>query len=192
LDPEQVRMSAGVTGTAAGASAVEAAGRRPRPNPSDPATGVERETLKLVLQQPDLIGNGYQQVDVEAFTEPAYAAVHLAVAAAGGPGCGPSGASWVAAVAAELPAGGLRSLVTELSVEPPRHRSEEPDARYAGAILARMAERVAAAREGELRSALQRASAAGDSARADALLSDLMSMTAYRRALAELARGDVA
>ena len=65
-------------------------------------------------------------------------------------------------VAEALPAGPLRSLVTELSVEPTQHQSEEPDGRYAGAILARMAERMAAAREEELRSALQRASAAGD------------------------------
>ncbi len=129
-------------------------------------------------------------MDIEAFTVPAYAALHLAVAAAGGPDVAPKGASWVGSVAEQLPAGPLRSLVTELSVEPAHQQSDEPDARYAGAILAKMAERVAAARENELRSALQRASAAGDSVRAEAVLADLMSMTTYRRALAERARGD--
>ena len=83
----------------------------------------------------------------------------------------------------------LRSLVTELAVEPLRHRSEEPEPRYAGAILARMAERVAAAQERELVSALRRAEAAGDRERAAALNADLSSVMAYRRALSDRARG---
>ena len=64
-------------------------------------------------------------------------------------------------VAGQLPAGALRSLVTELAVEPPPVPPDAVNARYAGAILARMAERVAAADERDLRSALQRAEAAG-------------------------------
>ena len=182
---------AGVTGTAAGVSAVAASAQRPTPNPADPTSSAEREVLKLVLQQPHLVASGYRQVEAEAFTEPAYAAVHLAVIAVGGPEAAPSGPAWVTTVAEALPAGPLRSLVTALSVEPTRHRSEEPDGRYAGAILARMAERMAAAREGELRSVLQRASAAGDSERADTAMADLLSMSAYRRALTDRARGDV-
>ena len=159
-----------------------------RPNPADPATVVERETLKLVLQFPRLVAPGYPQVHAEAFTDPAYAAVHTAVTAAGGPAAG-SDASWVATVADQLPAGLLRSLVTELAVEPLRHRSEEPEPRYAGAILARMAERVAAARERDLASALRRAEAAGDRDRVAALNADLSRITAYRRALSDRARG---
>jgi DNA primase len=188
---EAVPVAAGgVMGSPLGASAVAAASQRPKPDPADPATSAERETLKLVLQQPELVASGYQQVDVRAFADPAYAAVHLAVAAAGGPAAAPTGPAWVSAVADQLPAGALRSLVTELAVEPPRHRSEEPDSRYAGAILARMAERVAATQERDLRSALQRAEAAGDTQRSAVLQADLMSVTAYRRALGERARGD--
>ena len=92
-----------------------------RPNPTDSATFVEREALKLVLQQPDLVAGGYQQVRVEAFTNPAYAAVHGAVEAAGGPpservesGLGGHGRRTSAGRA-------VRSLVTELAVEPPRN-----------------------------------------------------------------------
>jgi DNA primase len=92
-------------------------------------------------------------------------------------------------VSEHVPAGVLRSLVSELSVEPPR-RSGAPDAHYAGAILARMAERVAAIDETRLRSQLQRAEADGDRDRSTTLQTDLFAMTAYRRALADRARGE--
>jgi DNA primase len=166
------------------------ANQRPyrRPNPGDPATVVERETLKLVLQFPGLVAPAYPQVQGGAFTDPAYAALHTAVTAAGGPAAG-SGATWVASVSDNLPAGPLRSLVTELAVEPLRHRSEEPEPRYAGAILARMAERVAVAQERDLASALRRAEAAGDRERAASLNADLNRVMAYRRALSDRARG---
>ena len=95
-------------------------------------------------------------------------------------------------VAEHLPAGPLRSLVTELSVEPPRHRAEEPGAAYAGAILARMAERVAAVEEERLRSALQRAEADHDRGRAQQINLDLKAMSDYRRALADRAKGELA
>jgi DNA primase len=149
---------------------------------------VEREALKLVLQHPELVASGYLQVHAEAYTDPSYAALHTAVVAAGGPASG-SGPVWVSTVAEQLPDGPLRSLVTELAVEPLRHRSEEPEPRYAGAILARMAERVAAGQERELVSALRRAEAAGDRERAAALNADLSTVMAYRRALSDRARG---
>jgi DNA primase len=171
----------------AGSDAQRLGGYR-RPDPADPATGVEREALKLVLQHPELVASGYLQVHAEAYTDPSYAALHTAVTAAGGPASG-SGPVWVSTVAENLPDGPLRSLVTELAVEPLRHRSEEPEPRYAGAILARMAERVAAAQERELTSALRRAEAAGDRQRAAALNADLSSVMAYRRALSDRARG---
>jgi DNA primase len=64
------------------------------------------------------------------------------------------------------------------------------NARYAGAILARMAERVAAAEERNLRSAMQRAEASGDSGLVLRLHADLVAVANYRRALADRARGD--
>lgn len=179
----------GARGATSGAGA--AAGVPPRPDPTNRRTLVEREALKLVLQQPDTVGDGYQQVGRSAYSEPAYALVHDAVAAAGGPPVGAARSEWVDRVADELPAGPLRSLVTELAVETLRHRSDEPDGAYARQILARMAERVAAAQEGSLHSALQRAEADGDAVRARTVNADLMAVAAYRRALADLARGEV-
>jgi DNA primase len=161
-----------------------------RPDPRDRGSFAERETLKLALQQPGLVATGYEQVRAEAFTQPAYAAVHVAVQTAGGPPPDGSPATWVETVAAGLPEGPLRSLVSELAVEPPRQRADFVDERYAGAILARMAERVAAADEGSLRSQLQRAEAAGEHDRTRELAGDLAAVAAYRRALADRARGE--
>jgi DNA primase len=123
----------------------------------------------------------------EAFINPAYAAVHKAVEAAGGPPAEGSKAAWVETVSGQLPAGPLRSLVSELAVEPPRHRFDAVDSRYAGAILARMAERVAATDERRLYSMLQRAEATGDKDKARSLSADLSAVALYRRALAERA-----
>jgi DNA primase len=160
-----------------------------RPHPKNPALRVEREALQLALQHPDLVVAGYPHVSEEAYTDTTYA-VHRAIAAAGGPPGDGSKAAWVDAVAEQLPSGGFRSLVTELAVEPPPVPPDAVNARYAGAILARMAERVAAAEERNLRSAMQRAEASGDSGLVLRLHADLVAVANYRRALADRARGD--
>lgn len=183
---------AGATPVAAGqatATAVQAPQVR-RPDPRDPRSAVEREVLKLVLQQPDLVAADYPSIPVTVFSDPAYGALHEAVLAAGGPGDAPPGPAWMGVVSERLAPGVLRSLVSELAVEPPHQRNGQPTAEYAGRVLAAMAERAAAAEERRLGSALQRASAQGDRERAAALQADLFSMTAYRRALAQRARGE--
>jgi DNA primase len=96
----------------------------------------------------------------------------------------------VETVADHLPAGPWRSLVTELAVEPPRNKLDAVNAQYAGAILAGMALRVAAADERNLKSALQRAEASGDTEARLRLQADLAAVANYRRALADRARGD--
>lgn len=166
-------------------------GRRGNARGAADPTVVEREALKLAVQYPSVVGSGYQQVTSGSFTDPDYAAVHAAIGAAGGPAGAASGtgSGWVKEIQANLPSGPLHSLVTELAVEPLNYRSDEPETRYAGAILARMAERHAAAQERDLVGALQRAEAAGDRQRAAMLRVDLAQMGAYRRALADRARG---
>ena len=196
---------------AAAAKAADAAGRRTqsaqraardaepaagerrlqRPNPRHPVTMAQRETLKLVLQQPVLLANNYVDVDPEWYTEPAYQVLHQAVLAAGGPQAadriGPT--AWRGSITEHLPTGGVRSLVSELAVEP-LHTKASDLARYAGSILAALAEPAAKLQEDRLRSDLQRAEASGDRSRAAALRTDLTEMAAYRRALSERAKGD--
>ena len=164
--------------------------RLSRPDPNDRRTFPEREALKLVVQQPVLLAREYSYVDARAFTEPVYLAMHEAVLAAGGPAqAAESGATaWVTTLTEHLPSAGLRSMVTELSVEPLRRRVTTDDAHYAGAILAALRERVAKLDEDALRSELKRAETSGDTQRATALAGDLMAMARYRRALSDRAK----
>ena len=170
------------------------AGRRPRsrrPNPGDQATSVEREALKLALQQPDLVAGGYDQVRAEAFTNPAYAALHGAVEAAGGPPADGSKAAWVddrrrppagrPAPLAGQRAGGRATAGTA---------ADSVNASYAGAILARMAERVAAGRRAQ--AALRPAAGRGRRrvrAGAASCTPTWSPCANYRRALADRAEG---
>jgi DNA primase len=164
--------------------------RLARPNPKDPRTSAEREALKLVLQQPLLMAGEYDRVEAPAYTEPVYLMVHEAVLAAGGPDQARAvgATAWVTSVVEHLPAGGVRSMVTELAVEPLRTLSDDLNG-YAGSILAALGEHVAKGQEDALRSDLQRAEAMGDQLRASALSADLAEVARYRRALAERAKG---
>ncbi|HEY5881387.1 MAG TPA: DNA primase [Nakamurella sp.] len=160
------------------------------PDPRDRALKAEREALKLALQQPALVAAAYGMIEADVFRAPAYASVHKAIGAAGGPTGERSGPAWVDEVRGELPEGRLRSLVTELAVERPEWLTDDVDARYAGSIIARLAERQAIRRELQLKSALQRAEATGDGALARELNADLADFTMYRLALTKRAWGD--
>ncbi len=115
--------------------------------------------------------------------------MHDAVTAAGGPAdAAVVGANaWLSSIVERLPPGALRSLVTELAVEPLRTKTDLTY--YAGSILAKLAERAAKIQEDGLRSDLQRAEASGDAHRAAALNADLAEIAKYRRALSERAMG---
>lgn len=157
------------------------------PDPRDRELKAEREALKLALQQPTLVAGGYGMLEPEMFRAPAYARVHQAIQAAGGPSGERTGPPWVDDVRGELPEGRLRSLVTELAVERPEWLTDDVDAHYAGGIIARLAERQAKRQELQLRSALQRAEASGDRDQARALNADLLEFTRYRLALTQRA-----
>jgi DNA primase len=159
----------------------------PWPDPRDRDLKAEREALKLALQQPALVAASYGMIEPEVFRAPAYGRVHRAIRAAGGPSGERTGPPWVDDVRAELPDGRLRSLVTELAVERPEWMTDEVDAHYAGSIIARLAERHAKRQELQLKSALQRAEAAGDRDLARELNADLLEFTKYRLALTKRA-----
>ena len=164
--------------------------RLARPNPKDPRTAAEREALKLVLQQPVLLAGAYTHVAASAYTEPVYLVLHQAVMAAGGPRqAGAVGATaWVSSIAEHLPTGGVRSMVTELAVEP-LHTKSDNLIGYAGSILAALGERAAKVQEDALRSDLQRAESTGNAGRAAELSADLAEVARYRRALSDRAKG---
>lgn len=171
---------------AAGRQAPQQAGRPPASGPAlnlrSPAHRVERELLKLALQRPELVAPAFDAYGADEFTAPPYAVVRAAVESAGGV----SGADeeFVARVREAAPDDTVRSLVTELAVEPLRAaRGREPDELYAGMQL--VAVRLAAvhARIAELEGAARRMEAQHDHDRAGPVREQLWVLQQYARSL---------
>ena len=170
-------------------SATTAADGPRRPDPRNHELMPERETLKLLLQQPVLLASQYSSVDAQAYDDPVYRAIHEAVVAVGGPAVAAQGGDFVDRVAAQLPVGVYRSVLTELAVERPNTR-HEPDAMYAGQILASLELKATEGQLQALRSELRQAEAEGDRVRFLEVSGDLQRLIAYRRELDRRMRGD--
>ena len=180
-DPGRAPASAGFESSPSTAPSV------PRPVASDRALAVERELLKLALQQPALVGVEVDALGPDVWQHPAYAAVARAVAAAGGATSAPSGEAWPRAVIDGADDDTVRSLVTELAVEPLRS-AQEPDARYAAEQVARVRERGLTRRIGEIRSRLQRTDPGQEDEYA-AVFGELIDLEQQRRRLLDEAMG---
>ncbi|WP_024793236.1 DNA primase [Tomitella biformata] len=182
--------------------------RIPRPNPRDPALWPQREALKSALQEPAIAGTVFDSLPPESFTHPAYGALRTAIEDAGGTAAGLGGAEWVEAVGAagvatveQYQAGDdttaeigkatgeqLRSLVTELAVEPMRV-AEVDVPRYIGGVLARLQEVWVGNQIADLKSRLQRMSPSESPDEYRALFGDLVALEQYRRGLLDQAVG---
>jgi DNA primase len=172
-----------------GALAVDVDGP-PRPNPRDPQLHVQREVIKLALQEPAFAGPMYDSLPHEVFTHPAYAELHRAVQAAGGTSSGLGGAEMVDAVAKCCETGTVRSLVTELAVETIPARQNALD-RYAAGMLAALQRQLLAGQIADIKSRLQRLSPIEEPDEARALWGDLVALEQYYKALGEQAAGGV-
>lgn len=183
-------------GAGAGADVVDVrsdSSALPAPNPRGTASTVEREALKCGLQIPQHCAAWYSAVESPAFTEPVYAAVHVAITAAGAPGSVADGHQWVEAVLAQCQDDALRAYVRELTVDP-MHTNVEDDENarvYAAAVIARLLEMDATRRTVEIKGRLQRTNPTEDSATYDKLFADLLALERYRRDLRERALGEV-
>jgi DNA primase len=160
----------------------------PRPAPGDPRLTAQREVLKAALQEPAIAGPEYDALPEDAFTHPAYVAVHRAVQAAGGAASGLTGPALIDAATQHSPKGTPRKLLSELAVEPLRAKGEI-DTRYVGGVLAAVQENLVGRQIAEIKSKLQRLSPieAADDYRA--LFGDLVALEQYRKALREQAVG---
>ncbi|MER5352835.1 DNA primase [Kitasatospora sp. NPDC002551] len=124
-------------------------------NPRDPAQFVERELLKLALQHPDLVAPAFDNYGEDEFPTPPYTAVRRAIGQAGGAAYGATLADFTAVVREVCPDDRVRSLVTELTVEPVRSR-RKADAVYAGEFLVKLRLLAVDRRVDEVRAHLQR------------------------------------
>ena len=139
---------------------------------------------------PAIAGPSYDELPEQAFTHPAFAAVHRAVQAAGGVCGGREGPAWLEAVLAECPPE-VRPLVTELAVEPlelpangATRRDATDEARYVASVVAGVRLALVEAQVAEIKSRLQRTNPVEDAGRPTTqLFGDLVPLEQYRIAL---------
>ncbi|MPZ01106.1 MAG: DNA primase [Actinophytocola sp.] len=160
----------------------------PRPAPRNPGLRAQREVLKAALQEPALAGPAYDALPEEAFTHPAYVAVHKAVRAAGGAASGLAGPALLDAATEQAPQGTVRTVLSELAVEP-LHARGEVDADYVATELAVVQESLVGRQIAEVKSKLQRVSPVEDGDEYRRLFGDLVALEQYRKALREQAVG---
>ncbi|MBC7302602.1 MAG: DNA primase [Nocardia sp.] len=161
-----------------------------RPAPNDPVLYAQRQSLSAALQYPGIAGVSFDAIDPAAFTHPAYVAVRLMIAQAGGTAAGLSGAEWVAAVADHTDDLMIRALVSELANEQLPVRSQNDTPRFVTAILARTQEAWVGRQIAELKSKLQRLSASEEPDTYMTLFGDLVALEQYRKSLAAQAMGN--
>jgi DNA primase len=203
LRSEYVRLLAGWTGVeqALVSDAVRQAGvtasSRPRPvavpDDRDPAGMVERESLKLMLQSPELVHTWFASIEPAAFTGQGQRRVFAAITAAGGPPEYPD-EQWITEVLERCPDDEARSEVRALAVELPRALFGDDhatvDGRFARNVLSRLLELDAGRRLTEVKSRLQRINPVDSPDEYRRLFGDVLALEQYRRQLREVLVGD--
>ncbi|WP_369047009.1 DNA primase [Sinomonas sp. P10A9] len=181
--PQQGVNRPGAAHDAAGPSAAVAAPAVWLPDPRDPVAVMERQSLEVVLQQPQmLLDVSWAEFASARFAAPAYAALHSAIVAAGRPAEQEATAGWIERVRHEL-AEPLRPLLAELAVTPLPATTEESLERYCRDILAGLAELQITAQKAEMIGQLQRLDPAGAPEAFQRLNRRLMELELRRRAL---------
>ena len=155
------------------------------PSPHDRLLATERQTAKLLIQNPNLFPDGWDGLTAADFTHPAYAAVFAAVEKAGAEVGGAEVAAnteWVHRVSEACDADEIRSLVVSLAVEPlPVHGNVTERfliAHSAGLQLLTVMRTITA-----LKSRLQRTNPVEEQHKYNQMFSELVVLEARRKAL---------
>ncbi|WP_406041974.1 DNA primase [Micromonospora sp. NBC_00898] len=188
IEPVQRAVLAAGNGQPAGDAP---ASRRPAPaTPAvdSPQSMVEREALKLALQEPVLAGPMFDAVEATEYRHPVHVAVRAAIAAAGGASAATGGAVWIEQVRDACEDLAASALVGELAVEPLRIDGE-PDPRYVSITMARLQWGSVTARIKDLKSKVQRINPVSNKDEYFALFGELLSLEQHARALREQAAG---
>ena len=161
------------------------------PDLRDPRFQLEREMLKLTVQQPALVAPFAGELGDNDFTHPTYRAVWDAVAALGGPSAAPEPDVWVAKLRDSLTAQGdgeALHAVNAVAVEPLRSAGD-PTSSYAAAHAFRLQELTALRRIAQVKSKLQRTNPVEEAADYNRMFGELVALESHRRALRERAIG---
>lgn len=170
-------------------AAAPAPAARPLPDLRDPRFVLERETLKLVVQHPAVVGSAAKDVDSDDFTHPTYRAVWEAVTACGGPTAAPAGEVWVSKLRDSVEDGPVAHLLGALAVEPVLS-AKEPDRAYVAAHVYRLQEVTVMRRIADLKSRLQRTNPVEHAADYNRMFGELVALEQHRRTLREKAIGN--
>ena len=147
-----------------------------RPNPQEPRLILEREVLKARLQMPSLISN-WREIESGAFSHPAYIQLAQIIAAA---------EEQSSIEIAQITDENMRSLFTELNVEPIR-ADGEVTGHYVESIVARLREVGISRAIAELKSSLQRLNPVENEQEYNQAFASLVALETTRRGLHDLA-----
>ena len=188
LRPEYVRLLAGWLGMEVDivSTAVKRSGSRVENsqaapgNLADPILVLEREVLKVKLQISDL-ASSWVDLESNAFSYPAYDALRKVIDAADN--------FTTESLLEKCDSDEMKSLVTELTVEPIRTDGEVSD-RYITSIIARLREVALSRSIAEIKSTLQRLNPVENDEQYQEIFGQLVAMEAARRIQKELALGE--
>jgi DNA primase len=173
----------------AGADNSAAARRAAGPDLRDPHFALERETLKLVIQHPIVIGRTTADIGPEDFTHPAYRRVWQVIAAAGGPVAGVSDPTWSTTLRDSVdPADPVAPVLSALSVEP-LPTDKDPDASYVLQHVTRLLELTALRRITDIKAKVQRMDPIKQAEDYNRLYGELAALEGYRRGLRDRIAG---
>ena len=154
------------------------------PSLRDPKYAFERETLKVLLQHPLVVGRTTHDLSGADFTHPGYRAVWERVEELGGPSAGSADATWVPRLS-DVANPALRSLIGELAVDP-MPVVGTPDEGYVLNWTARLQELSIQRQIEDVRSRLQRAE--GDAV--EGLFEELNGLERKRRSMRDRLVGE--
>ena len=188
LRPEYVRLLAGWLGMEVDivSTAVKRSGSRVEHsqvapvNLTDPILVLEREVLKVKLQISDL-ASSWVDLELNAFSYPAYDALRKVIDSADN--------FTTESLLEKCDSDEMKSLVTELTVEPIRTDGEVSD-RYITSIIARLREVALSRSIAEIKSTLQRLNPVENDEQYQEIFGQLVAMEAARRIQKELALGE--
>ena len=188
LRPEYVRLLAGWLGmevdvVSAAIKKNSKAGENQAPvkiNLTDPILVLEREVLKVKLQLPAL-ATGWIDLEEAAFSFPLYDQLRKLI--------DQQSELNIQALLDNSDSDELKSLITELTVEPIRTDGEVSD-RYINSIFARLREVALSRVIAEIKSTLQRINPVENDAQYQEIFAKLVDMEAARRVQKELALGE--
>jgi DNA primase len=159
---------------------------RPLPDLRHPRFALERETLKLVVQEPEAVARATRDIGANDFTHPTYRAVWGLVELSGGLGAADVG--WASRLRDAAADQAVAAALSALAVEPVPSRKGADDAFVANTVY-RLQELTAQRRIADVKSRLQRTNPVEQTAEYNRMFGELTALEQHRRQLRDLALG---